>query len=364
MRPPALTPRRIDPRIDLPTLPPDGRRRRLFRVAAVVAAAAVAASVLWVAGGEQGGGRGSDEGDSSLPPSSSPVATVAATLPVADLAAALMVDGTDLWVRLETPAVSRIDMVTGEVLTTLQLPVTPDPSYDLSWFLGVGDGNVWVSDYGADRLSRLDPATGAAAVSLEAPEGQALYPLVLGYGAGALYQAGGQLVTRRDPVTLVETATTAGGLWAVDQLTVDGDRLWFLASDGEGVSQLVSVDRVTLEERLRTPVPQAASLAFGAGSVWVSSRDGSVRRVDPVSGVVTEHLTRIGAAESRIEVAFGADRLWVATGNGLSSIDPATSEVSQVFTVAGVAGDVAASGDTVWLADPALGVVWRHEATP
>lgn len=104
--------------------------------------------------------------------------------------------------------------------------------------------------------------------------------------------------------------------------------------------------------------------AFGAGSVWALSIDtaspsgpsGKVLRIDPGTNQVIDEIP-VGDPG---EVAFGAGSLWVTSvRNGtVSRIDPETGEVmAEIKVSAGGASDVAVDerSGTVWVANTASG---------
>ena len=136
--------------------------------------------------------------------------------------------------------------------------------------IAVGMGAVWVANYNANTVSRLDPS------SLD-PAGP--HPINVGKGPSGIAVGGGAVwvadsfqntVSRIDPLTNASTSTPVG----------------------------------------EHPV----SVAFGYGSVWVAnSKSGTVSRIDPKTGKLVGTI-RVGGDPAGIVV--GAGRVWVAVDRG------------------------------------------------
>ena len=110
------------------------------------------------------------------------------------------------------------------------------------------------------------------------------------------------------------------------------------------------------------------AIASGPGGVWVANQgDGTVDRIDAVTGDVTKRGIQVGARPGGI--AAGPDAVWVANGEDgtVQRIDPATGQPGgPVHVGAGPAG-IAVTPGAVWVAnsldltvsklDPATGTV-------
>jgi class 3 adenylate cyclase len=157
-----------------------------------------------------------------------------------------------IWVAAQD-RVSRIDATTMRV-RTLRIP-TPD------WGpLAVTDDAVWESTH--DVIYRLDRDTGRVAASVPFPQG----PIVAG----------------------------GGSIWALNAaLNVVGQ----IDTRTNALVRTISVGA------------NPSGIAFGEGSVWVASQDGTVTRIDPVMGRVVATV-RVGGSPQGIAIGHG--RVWVS----------------------------------------------------
>ena len=107
--------------------------------------------------------------------------------------------------------------------------------------------------------------------------------------------------------------------------------------------------------------PGADGVAAGAGSVWVTDRDGSrVFRVDPRSRRVSGRI-RVGSEPDSL--AVGAGGVWVTnTGSdSVSRIDPAGGTVDQTVRVGKMPEGLTIGGGAIWSANMGDGTVTRIE---
>jgi class 3 adenylate cyclase len=114
-------------------------------------------------------------------------------------------------------------------------------------------------------------------------------------------------------------------------------------------------------ERPPIPVDESHASVIGFGSEWVG-RDqdqGSIERVDLVSGEVVATLDITGGAPV---IAVGPDAVWFTTRDGqLGRIDPVTLEVRQWPSGAIKPGAVVPFADHVWICDCDHGQIFRFD---
>ena len=168
--------------------------------------------------------------------------------------------------------VSRVDVATGQTTTT-QVPPGPNS-------IAIGEGGVWVTSGAAEKLTRLDPSTGARIGR----------PLT---GIG----------TPRD------VAAGEGGVWVLRR----DDRLMRVSPGSGSVSRAIPTG------------PQTTALTTGYGYVWLSHRDGSVTRIDPAT--LRDAGTAIQVGSDPIAIVATKGFVWTANrgDSTVSRIRPTTS---------------------------------------
>jgi class 3 adenylate cyclase/streptogramin lyase len=240
-----------------------------------------------------------------------------------------------------TPTVLRVDPRHGEIR-----PVnvrTGPGSFSLS--IETAFDAVWVA---MDQLIRINPATGQARALLTLPlpvgglGGSVLAVdrrhLWVGTSDGKLMRIdpSGQVTARRSVAdSIQEVAAGEGGVWVADQLggvivridprsmatlaeipfsgsvdamEVSGDVLWAL-DFRTGVLRRISI----LQDREVDQVDvasDATALAVGLDAVWVTYEDGTLVRVDPVTGQDSPFAMVEGSARA-IAVDVARESIWV-----------------------------------------------------
>ena len=169
--------------------------------------------------------------------------------------AAVEARGASLWVAPYAGPLTRLDSQTGRVARELEPNAAPTG-------IGLGDDAVWVSDSGADNVTRVDP-TGLVT------------SLALGHGPSGI-------------------AVGEGGVWVAET----------------GDDKLVHIDPGTRAVQATIPVGHTPTgVSLGAGSVWVAnSGDGTVTRIDPKTD---KPLATIPVGGSPQAIAVGGGRAWV-----------------------------------------------------
>ncbi len=221
---------------------------------------------------------------------------------------------------------------------------------------GFGAGSLWVTDLGDYRCDDTPGIEGSCSGPKEVS------------------------LQRLDPETLkVDATIPLKGTEGVSMAFGAGDA-WisydnYLRPSKSGVLRL---DTETNEITHRIPVETPSGVAFGGGSLWVTSLEaGTVSRVDPGTNEVAEEIRVSGGGAG--EVAFGEGAVWVASyggpngGQGLSEedyergtrpepledaklvrIDPGSAEVVaqvpvQSRAIEGGASSVAVGDGAVWV---------------
>jgi streptogramin lyase len=267
-------------------------------------------------------------------------------------------------------AISRLDPADGRVVDRIPTPGTGDYSR-----LAVGARSVWVTSTARGVVYRIDPRRDRviAAVRLGGP----VQGIAVGPGrvwATRLRRGPGQLIAidpRDDRVTRPPIAVGPGP----DQVVYALHDVWV---QNRSPSSVMRVDpgtgRVTTVIGT-TPVsagsPGPGTIAVGHGSLW-SAANGSLTRVDPVSGQVRSSVP----IPRGVAVALGDGRVWVLAYPRSSSptrfypikdtaslweVDPGSGRVTSRPIRLGATQPVAitAGRHALWIADYASSTVTR-----
>ena len=182
----------------------------------------------------------------------------------------IVVDGTTAWVGDVGHTVDRVDLETGEVVASIDVPVGPKE-------MVVFDGSVWVTCDGGGVVARIDIATDT--VVAEIPAG--IRPVNLAAGEGSVWVWNHQQqLLRVDPETNEVVATIDGVSETLGVgVAVGGESVWVAVPTGIG-----RIDPVINEIVDVIPIGAGGyvDLAWFDGELWASSTDRNlVYRIDP-----------------------------------------------------------------------------------
>ena len=203
----------------------------------------------------------------------------------------------------------RVSLKDGKVEATLPFEV-PESEGGIA----TGEGSVWVMTDRAGTLTRIDPDTNKAVAEISVPPGS----FAVAFGDGAVWVTS----TEKSVLTRVNARTNI-------------------------VEQTVPVG------------PRPRFLAVGEGSVWtINQGDGSISRVDIKTNKVVATI-EAGIPGNGGEIAVGDGSVWVTSFEyPITRIDVATNKVVQQFH--GDGGDAIRFGlGSVWLSNLRAANVWR-----
>ena len=294
-------------------------------------------------------------------PSLPPAGRITARVPLPADPQHLAFGAGSLWVTTfdaTTPELLRVDAQTNAVVA--RTPLVRGQTA-VRW-LGFGEGSVWVSNFDANSVSRIDPTTNTIVATI--PVG--LNPTGIGFGAGSVWVANHRAgtISRIDPVTnrvVAEIsisppgtsgphliATAAGAIWVtvpnamalvrVDPQTnavvariADGPTCGSFAEGFDSVWGDASCDTNTLVRvnvgsqvvtRLRLPLGQHVHwVTTGFDSVWVTSHEQWLFRIDPAADRVVAQLPFEGTARGA-RVVVGDGSLWVGRPAAVLRVAP------------------------------------------
>ena len=182
----------------------------------------------------------------------------------------IVVDGRTAWVADVGHTVDRVDLDTGEVVATIDVPNGPKE-------MAVFDGSVWVTCDEGNVVARIDIATNK--VVAEIPAGFRPVNLAVGEGSVWVWNHQQQLL-RVDPATnkVIATINGVAETFGVG-VAVGGGSVWVAVPTGIG-----RIDPATNEIVDVIPLGPGGyvDLAWFEGELWASSTDQNlVYRIDP-----------------------------------------------------------------------------------
>jgi virginiamycin B lyase len=217
---------------------------------------------------------------------------------------------------------------------------------DTVWVSGVEPGIVGYDD--ATGQPRASASTQAVPLAME----QGFDSLWAGEQSGV---AIGTVVRIdvRDGAAQARIPVPSPGLRPESSLAVTDEAVWGLVAGPDANSRrLLSIDPATDTVRGTFPAPRAAqALRGGFGSLWVTTSNESVVRVDPAGGST---LATVATGSGSRFMTVGHDAVWVMNQNDgtVSRIDPDTETVVATVRVSAgpiCGGDVAVGADAVWV---------------
>jgi DNA-binding beta-propeller fold protein YncE len=225
--------------------------------------------------------------------------------------------------------------------------------------MAFGAGSLWVA--GSDHVSRIDPASNRVEATIPFSAGgyghAAVGPSGLAFGAGAVWapMAVPGAVWQIDPASnrVVARIPLGGPLRETISVSATRGAVW-VAARGEGESGLlfrVDPARLRVVAAIRFDgVPTA--VAAGPTAVWVTTAGGRVLQVDPKRNRVTGSVNTGGGPLLGFSqtIALGAGGVWLAEpfAELVVRIDPASRRVVARIP-AGAATNLAIGQGAVWV---------------
>jgi len=312
-------------------------------------------------------GCGDDDGGGETTGSSAATTTTTVALPeLQDIeeAGALVIDttgnadwvtlaGDSAWVANLGRGISRYDLATGDLPGEIE-------TNEICLAMDEGFGSLWAGDCVDNTLLRIDVATGELVATIDLPFASIPDESSVAVGDDSVWMlsTGTQPdLVRIDPATN-EVADTFPAPSDATAVRAGGGSLWITrASRG----QLLRVDPATGEELAEIDVaPESIFLAFGEGGVWtMGSATGEVVHVDPATNSVVATIPTGGPIQGG-DIAVGGGYVWARITEVLvAQIDPATDTVVARYGPPSASGSVDADDQAVWVSDYIAQAVWR-----
>lgn len=246
--------------------------------------------------------------------------------------------------------VTRIDPKANAVVETITVGKNPCSG------LAAGFGSLWVPNCGDPSVSRVDLKTGKVTATLPLTIGNSEGGIAAGAGSVWLMTDAKGTLARIDPDTnkVVAEIYVPTGSYGV---AFGDNAVWVTSTDNNSLTRVNAVTNI-VEQTI--PVgPRPRFLAVGEGAVWtVNQGDGTISRVDVKTNKVIATI-EAGIPGPGGEIAVGEGSVWVTSFEyPITRIDPSTNKVAQQFF--GEGGDAIRVGHgSVWLSNLRQANVWR-----
>jgi YVTN family beta-propeller protein len=206
-----------------------------------------------------------------------------------------------LWVPLcGDQALARVDLREGKVTATIPIGIA-----DSEGGLAAGAESIWLMTDKRGTLARIDPATNKVVAEIQVPAGSC----TVAFGEDAVWVTGtgSNVLTRVNPETNLVVETIPVGK-APRFLTIGGGYVWTLNQTNGDVSKVdPKTNKVVETIEVGVPGP-GGEIAFGEGSVWVTSFEFPISRIDPASGKVVQQF----AGEGGDAIRVGLGSVWLS----------------------------------------------------
>jgi virginiamycin B lyase len=246
--------------------------------------------------------------------------------------------------------VAKLDPKTNSVAATIATGNRPCSGLTAAF------GTLWVPNCGDKTIARVDLKTGAVTATVPTTVGNSEGSVAAGAGSIWLMTDAKGTLARFDPETnhVVAEIYVAPGSYG---LAFGEDAVWVTSTDRSTVARVDPHTNLVVDTIAVGPAPRF--IAVGGGAVWTLNQgDGSVSRIDPKTNKVAATI-EVGVPGPGGDIAVGEGSVWVTSFEyPLSRIDPSTNAVVQQFF--GKGGDAVRVGlGSVWLSNIEAGNVWR-----
>jgi YVTN family beta-propeller protein len=206
-----------------------------------------------------------------------------------------------LWVPLcGDQTLARVDLKEGKVTATIPLGIA-----DSEGGLAQGAGSIWLITDKKGILSRIDPANNKVVAEIQVPPGS----FTVAFGEDAVWVTGTEtnVLTRINPDTNLVVESIPVGK-APRFLTIGGGYIWTL---NQTIGDVSKVDPKTnkVVATIEVGVPgRGGEISFGEGSLWVTSFEFPISRIDPELGKVVQQF----AGEGGDAIRAGLGSVWLS----------------------------------------------------
>ncbi len=224
--------------------------------------------------------------------------------------------------------------------------------------LAVGFGTLWVPNCGNGMLMRVDLKTGKVTASIQTGVANLEGGIAVSADSVWMLTKADSTLARIDPLSnriVAEVPLPTGCFTAAYGLGA----IWVTCT---ATDQVIRVDSATNLIVAQIPVgAKPRFLAVGEGAVWtLNQAAGNVSRINPETNKVVATI-EVGVPGPGGDISAGEGSVWVTSFEyPLSRIDPDSNKVAQQFV--GPGGDAVRAGKGyVWLCDLRNGKVWKFD---
>jgi YVTN family beta-propeller protein len=263
-----------------------------------------------------------------------------------------------IWVKSLSAQVTRIDPSTNRVAARIHVGT--------GWGdFAFGFGSVWVTSFDTNTVSRIDPRTNRVIARIAT---LGLAPMGIAATRDAIWVANHHAdpygranrtgsVVRIDPETNRVVAKIALGaaesVGGPDNMTAAAGDLWL---DIPNQALVVRIDARTSRVAAKIPVEIGCGhVAGGAGAVWVAEGcSDRIVRIDPASNSIRARIT---TSANTYPLAFVNGSVWATTNDlRLIRVDPSSSSIVGSFDITPVARPTGGpwftiAAGSIWLSD-------------
>jgi virginiamycin B lyase len=238
------------------------------------------------------------------------------------------------------------------------------------------DGAIWFTEYGRNKIGRIDPTTKVVTELADVGGGG---PLGITVGPdGAIWFADNLVhkIGRINPLTHVITHALTGSLapWAITRGS--DDALWFTVSNGQKIGRYnLATGGITRYPTLGLPGAYPYIVSGPDGNLWSSEyASGRIARINPVSKAITEFAIPT-LSSGPTELTLGADHaIWfteygsAGPGGGGAKIGRITTsgaitEYNVQTPASGPFGITAGADGAIWFGEFSTNKVGRVSLT-
>jgi class 3 adenylate cyclase len=320
----------------------------------LIAGVALAAVLLWPGG----------DGSVAVPPNSlaaidPKTSKVSWHTSAGESPTLVSVAGEKAWLLNRAQTISLVDVTERSLVRTFGIPATP------AGIAAASDG-LWVGDSANPSVLKLGAETARVVEKISTPPLEVASRVSRPEGEPFL-DAGQMILTKRalwflsGDATLTRIDARRGKVEArIRHEGTPGAGPAYVAADADAIwvyawgATLTRIDPESNEVVSSTELAASGPMAAGFGSVWVADNvNNQVFQLAPgsVTGSTAPSVVRsVAVGGPPVGLATGAEALWVAVADGtVAKVDPISGEVTDTITVGGSLGGIYADEDTIWV---------------